>query len=525
MKAKKIISILMVLPLLASCGKPKELVIPTVDVDSITPDLPTKPSYSGPILSDDNYDYLDFYELSDMHGAVNYEVHSESNYIGLPRLASYLDKKRTENPGGTFVVSSGDMFQGSADSNLTRGYMVNYAMNYMGFDSMAIGNHEFDWTASWLEKNANLSYNGYKIPFISANIVKAGTTETPDFLKKSTIIERSGYKVGIVGSIGETLKGSILKSCVEGFDFLNEVECVNAEATRLKEDEHCDVVILTSHNDIEMLTGLKNVDAVFGGHAHITKSTTIGDAIPAAQTKNYGQSIAHIQLKIDKLSKSVSYSKLEVDERPSGGLSDNEDVKKIMNSYASEINEIKDMKLGKCDETLVKDKVLKAICVESMYQGALKGIENLGLDIKPEDILATFHNINGGIRADIEKGDITYGDVYAPFPFDNEIVLYKIKGSVFKNKSGALTDYAVRREFNDKSEIDSKKYYYIVLTDFLALSENYFGGSFNITEDELVRTGKVVRDEVANFIYQKGKIKEKDFNPNLLPYKAIPKIF
>lgn len=526
MKAKKLIVALFVLPLLSGCGnkpEPKgDLVIPTVDVDSIVANLPDKPTYNtGKIHTDGTYDYIDFYELSDMHGAVN----SSDKQIGLSKLASYLSIKREQNPGGTVVVSSGDMFQGSAESNLTRGYMVNYAMNYMGFDSMAVGNHEFDWTDTWLKKNANLEYKGHKTPFISTNIVKKGTNDTPDFLSKSVVVERGGYKIGIVGSIGEKTKSSILASCVENYDFLEEINAVNVESARLKEEEHCNVVILTAHDDIDNLGMLdtKNIDGVFGGHSHKINSSYIDGVIPAVQTENYGESIAHIQLKIEKETKAVSCSVCEIDDKPLNlsGLSDDENVKSIMNIYNGEINKIKDIKLGKAEQKLVFNKALKGVCVEAMYQGALKGINNLGLEIKPEDILATFHNVNGGIRTDIKEGEITYRDVYSPFPFDNEIVLYKLKGSKFINKAASLTSLAARRTFEKRGDIDPKKDYYIVITDFLATSSQYLLDTFNIGEQDLIRTGKVVRDEVANFIYQKESIDGSIYN-DVMPYKSIP---
>lgn len=523
MKAKKLIPLLVMIPLLASCGKKDPLVIPTVDVDSITPNLPTRPTYDGgEMASDDNSKFLDIYEVSDFHGAVN----AGDSELGLPRLASYLNLKRKANPGGTVVVSSGDMFQGSAESNLTRGYMVNYAMNYMGFDSMAIGNHEFDWTDTWIKKNADLAYQNHKIPYISANIVDKTTSQTPTFLSKSTIIERGGeYKIGIIGSIGETLKSSILKTCVENYDFSAQIQAINAEAAKLKNDDKCDVVILTAHDDIENLNGkgLENVDAVFGGHSHSSKKISIDSTIPAAQTENYGKAVAHIRLAIDKETKAVSCSTFEVDENPTrlAGLSENNDVKTIMNSYSAAINKIKDIKLGKTDSTLVKDGALKGICVESMYQGALKGIKELGLNIAESDIIATFHNVNGGIRADIKEGEIKYGDVYNPFPFDNEIVLYKIRGSKFVSLKSKYSAYAVRRTFGSTSEIDQNKDYYVILTDFLALSSQYFGSAYGCLESELIRTGKVVRDEVANFIYEKDKIVGDDFLSTVAPYKTI----
>ncbi len=525
MKTKKIIPILVLVPLLASCGAKDPLVIPTVDVDSITPVLPDKPTYNvGEMASDDTNNYLDIYELSDMHGAVT----QGSSELGLAKLAGYLDVKRAENPGGTVVVSSGDMFQGSADSNLTRGYMVNYAMNYMGFDSMAIGNHEFDWTDTWLKKNANLAYkDNHKIPFISANIVDKSTNATPDFLSKSTIIQRGDYKIGIVGSIGETLKSSILESCVANYNFTKQVEAINSEAAKLKNVDKCDVVILTAHDDIDNLNGkgIQNVDAIFGGHAHVVKKASIDNVIPAVQTENYGKSIAHIKLAINKETKAVSCSSFDYDENPLNliGLTENQNVKTIMESYASGINDIKGIKLGKTNDLLKKDGALKGICVEAMYQGALKGIKELGLDIKEEDIVATFHNVNGGIRSDIKAGDITYGDIYNPFPFDNEIVLYKVRGSKFISVRSKYASLAVRRTFEKTSELDPTKDYYIVITDFIALSNEYLGSSaaFGILEDELIRTGKVVRDEVANFIYSKNKIVGDDFLSSKAPYKTI----
>lgn len=528
MKTKKIIPILVMLPLLASCGGPKELVIPTVDVESIIPTLPAKPDYSGDIKTDGTSDFIDIYEVSDFHGAVNYENHTSGNYIGLSKLASYLDIKRQENKGGTVVVSSGDMFQGSVESNSTRGYMVNYAMNYMGFDSMAIGNHEFDWTDTWLKKNANLAYGDHKIPFISANIAKAGTTETPDFLKKSTVIQRGDYKIGIIGSIGEKLKSSILKSCVEAYDFLDETDCVNAEAARLKTDEKCDIVIWTSHNDIDLLgkKAVSNVDAIFGGHAHLTKKLTINDGIPAAQTANYGTSIAHIQLAIDKTTKAVSCSSFDVDEAPTklAGLSENANIQTIMNSYKSSIDDIKNIKLGKAENNLPLSGALKNVCVESMYQGALKGIKESNLEIPEDKIIATFHNVEGGIRTDIAKGEILYGNVYAAFPFDNEIVLYKARGKSLKAgfKRKELTSLAIRRTYSSDTEIDDNTEYYIVLTDFIALSNEMVGKVFPITDDNLIRTGKVVRDEVAHLIFNKQTIKPSDFRSGISPYIGLP---
>ena len=288
---------------LVGCKK-KPLVIPAVDVASLQINLPTRPTYNtGSIRGDDNYDYIDLYELSDFHGAVNYEPdHSSGAYIGLPKLASYFESKRSANPGGTVIFSCGDMFQGSADSNLTRGYMVNYSMQYMGFDAMAIGNHEFDWTDEWMKKNAELQYNTSSIPFLGANIQKNG--EMPSFLKKSVVLQRAEYKIGVIGVIGSELENTILKSALEGYEFVKYQSIVDAEALRLKSEENCNAVVLLAHEAADKIEVVSNVDAVFGGHAH-QDTESLNNGVPALATLNYGQSVAHIALKFNKSDKTL----------------------------------------------------------------------------------------------------------------------------------------------------------------------------------------------------------------------------
>ena len=514
MKFKRTLALLVTLPLLVSCGKKDPLVIPTVDVDNIHIDLPTRPTYNqgGISVDTDGSHLIDFYEISDFHGAVNYEKHSESDYIGLAKMADYFKKKRENNPGGTVLLSSGDMFQGSAESNLTRGYMVNYSMNYMGFDSMTLGNHEFDWTDKWIEKNANLTYSNVKIPYLCANLIDKRTNSIPNFVSKSTVVSRGDYKIGIIGSIGVELKQSILASCVANYDFLEEKPIVEAEAARLRSEEKCDIVVWATHNGLDDVVTVNGVDAIFGGHAHEVATKNVGSA-PAVATSNYGKSIGHIQLKIDS-SKNVTCKTMEVDKVPTSlsGLSDNADIQKIMNGYSSEIDKIKNIKLGKAEGELKADKTLKNVCVEAMFTSALKANKDNNLGIPEDHIIAAFHNINGGIRSDIPEGEITYGKVYSPFPFDNEIVLYKVRGLDFRSMMGQFAPYAVCRTFKNADDIIANQDYYLVLTDFIALSKQYVKGIFtNLKETDLIRTGKVVRDEVAQLIYEKDKINPNDF--------------
>ena len=511
-----------------------DLEIPTINVEGLSINLPAKPTYNqGAPRTDGTYDYIDLYEVSDFHGAVDYKPSSSNAYIGLSKMASYFEIKRAENAGGTLILSSGDMFQGSADSNSTRGYMVNYCMNYMGFDAMALGNHEFDWTDTWIKKNAELAYEGHTIPYLGINIYEKATGTLPSFLQKSTIVERGEYKIGIIGAMGNALESSILYSSIQNYEFVEEAELISTEAARLRSEEHCNVVVLLEHQGLDNIPVVTGVDAIFGGHAHENKPGTVG-SIPAAATQNYGRGIAHIGLKINKSTKEVSPNgSAMVDimkNEKCEALAENAGIQNIMNQYAPSINSIKNIELATAVDDLALDKALKNICTRTMFDEAEAAIK-ANPNIEQLDVLCAFHNVNGGIRDDIKAGKVTYGSVYSAFPFDNEVVLIKESGSTLKSKLSNKTfkELGVCRTFNLKSDIDSNKDYYVVATDFLALSDQYLGSSATglkpMTDADFIRTGLIVRDIVANKIYKLDRIKSSEFPNSEACYKNIPMSF
>lgn len=547
MKNYKKYLILGIIPFLAGCDfskldifgwfkkdEPKgDLVIPTVDVESLQINLPNKPTRStaqSDIKTDGTYDYFNFYEVSDVHGAIDYEVGSSSTNLGLPKMASYFETLRNTNKAGTILLSSGDMYQGSAESNLTRGYLVNYCMNYMGFESMTIGNHEFDWGASWIEKNSNLKYNNYSIPFLGANIIENATGAIPSYLKKSVVIQRGDYKIGIVGTIGSELKNSILKSNVDPFTFTDEEVAAKDEAKALKQNG-CDIVIWSSHNDVEILSkcGLSKtdgIDAVFGGHAHENNKKDI-NGIPVIATANYGRGIASVELKINKTSKEVTCSAFDVtptsNNTAAKNATEDSNIKSIISQYSTEIDKIKNIKLGstKVDLTNTTSGALKDVCVDTMQLSAKNFVkENSELNIDADLLVAAYHNINGGIRDNIKAGTITYGDVYKPFPFDNEIVLFKATGQeISKLSKNDLMGYAFWHSFKrDKTDLDMSKEYYVITTDFIALGEK-----LQKTDEDLIRTGLNVRDEIAKYIYAKDVIDVNSYDVDQFkPLSVLP---
>ena len=300
---------------------------------------------------------------------------------------------------------------------------------------------------------------------------------------------------------------------------------IDDEAARLKNEEHCDIVVLLEHEAADKIPVVSNVDAIFGGHAHLNKEASIG-GVPSLATKNYGRGIAHIELKIDKSTKEVSYSSSEVDVmtnekcRP---LAENEGIKTILNQYAPSINSIKNIELATAVDDLKFNEALKNICTKTMFDNAVDfGKEESEID--ESKIICAFHNVNGGIRDDIKAGKITYGSVYSAFPFDNEVVLLKAKGSFLRNKLKNMSNLGVYRTFKEKEDIEPDSDYYVATTDYLALSDESFNSAQKwkvMTDEDLIRTGKVVRDIVTQRIYELDQLKTSDF-PETVNYQNIP---
>ena len=138
---------------------------------------------------------------SDMHGNVwswSYEDNAETTNNGMPRLYTYIQQVRAENPI-TFLVDAGDVIQGTiltddlANKNPDEPHPAIAAMNYMGFDAMRVGNHEFNWGVENMKKFLSTA----EFPVLSQNILnKDGSYVTGCGW---TIIEREGVRLAVIG--------------------------------------------------------------------------------------------------------------------------------------------------------------------------------------------------------------------------------------------------------------------------------------------------------------------------------------
>jgi 2',3'-cyclic-nucleotide 2'-phosphodiesterase (5'-nucleotidase family) len=150
---------------LTSSFTPSSATTSSSENTSTTPISSSSGSGSTAVTSVSKDGVYQFYAVNDFHGSV---LENSSYYYegGLAKVGGKLKALKAADPEHTFIISSGDMWQGSLESNSNYGALVTEVMNNIGFDSMTIGNHEFDYGQSYIQTNRKAA----NFPFLAGNI-------------------------------------------------------------------------------------------------------------------------------------------------------------------------------------------------------------------------------------------------------------------------------------------------------------------------------------------------------------------
>jgi 2',3'-cyclic-nucleotide 2'-phosphodiesterase (5'-nucleotidase family) len=441
---------------------------------------------------------LDFYSINDFHGAVEYRP--DDNEIGINRLATYFNIKRENNPDGMVLLSAGDMWQGSADSNITYGKLVTEAMNLMQFDAMAIGNHEFDWTDEIIHQNKEIA----QFPLLGANIYDKRTNELASFAVPYTLIDRAGVRIGIIGTIGPTLETSILPSAVANYEFINITNIVKTASQYLRK-QGAKAVVLANHNGTVESGALPYLDVVFNGHTHRTTSETIQNT-PVLQASYNGRAVAHVQFEYTKSNNKLTLLSQTVDtDLVNMNLVEDAQMKALYDDYLeNEIGPIKDEVIGQASGPFTQANVGYLATDAILEYGEQFGV------------VAAFHNIRG-IRASIDEGTVTYGDLYKALPFDNELIIVEVTGSELLT----WVDYNLYysgvnkffREFADGQPIVHSQTYKIISINYLIEQYNPENSQFSYphNRDTTYNTFQFTREIVRQKWLNEGLLDPSDY--------------
>ena len=206
-------------------------------------------SSEEPPIPVERYRTVDIYASNDIHGQMD-----EGSYeCGVGKFATYFKEKGEQE--NTLLLDQGDTWQGSIYSNYNHGALITDIMNYVQFDARTVGNHDFDWGIDYVKANTARSYNGYTTPTLAGNVYDynfdtktVGNIQQSDIgIKSVSYTLENGLKVGILGCIGYDQITSISSNYTTNITFTDHINFIKNEATYLRYNKNCDVVICSIH--------------------------------------------------------------------------------------------------------------------------------------------------------------------------------------------------------------------------------------------------------------------------------------
>lgn len=173
---------------------------------------------------------------NDIHGRLAEE---KGRVIGMAKLKTVKEQEKPD-----LMLDAGDAFQGLPLSNQSKGEEMAKAMNAVGYDAMAVGNHEFDFGYDQLKKLEGM----LDFPMLSTNVYKDGKRA----FKPSTIVTKNGIRYGIIGVTTPETKTKTRPEGIKGVEFRDPLQSVTAEMMRIYKD--VDTFVVISHLGIDPST-------------------------------------------------------------------------------------------------------------------------------------------------------------------------------------------------------------------------------------------------------------------------------
>ncbi len=381
---------------------------------------------------------------SDTHGNVwgySYEDNKEASG-GLAAISTYVKGLRAENDN-VILVDDGDTIQGTImtddlyNKNPDKTHPVIAAMNYMGYDAMGLGNHEFNWGVTAMNKIMGQA----KFPVLCANI-KNGKGELITG-KGWTMVEKSGVKVAIIG-----VDTPNIQRWDGGKDGIDELQCgaladgVADAIKEIKADGGADVYFVMAHAGYEpeystngndaakaILEACPEVTALQCGHTHTTYINNDGP-VPVGEAKNGAGEVVRFDITLDK-DKKVTEAKVETvsvkEMEPDQGL---RDVEAVKTAHAETVEYVTGNVLGHASARFQPEDEIRGIPQGKLEDTAVMDLINsIQMEVAGADVSAAalFKD-----TSDLPEGDLNYGNVFDIYKYDNTLYRVNITGAQLK---------------------------------------------------------------------------------------------
>ena len=396
-------------------------------------------------------DHIVILATSDMHGNIvgySYEDIAETTNNGMARLYTYISKVRDEE-SAVFLIDAGDDIQGTivtddiANKNPDDEHPVISAMNYMGYDSMTLGNHEFNWGITTMKKIIGQA----DFPVLGANVLDQDGNYVSG--QGWVIIERGGVRLAVIGVCTSDVPfwdGE--KEGISDTTFTNADEAVKKAIGEI--GDKADIIAVSAHmgqygdyiedsdSGQKILENNPEVDILQVAHKHITVNDKV-NGVPVVGVRNSGREIARIDVYLDDDKNITSISSEIVDMEnyePSKEIGEVPAVKKLHKKAIDLVQGI--------DENGEEAKPLGKTTVRFQPDNEIKGLPEGKLrDTAVIDLILDVQLRNSGAdvtscalfkdTSDLPEGSVYYANIFDIYKYDNILYTVDVTGRELKN--------------------------------------------------------------------------------------------
>ncbi|WP_277471315.1 MULTISPECIES: S-layer homology domain-containing protein [unclassified Paenibacillus] len=389
-------------------------------------------------------------------------LHTNDTHSHLETVVKRMTAIKQERTGNSILLDAGDVFSGTLYFTKFEGLADLEFMNYIGYDAMTFGNHEFDKGLPTLRAfidEAEFPFISSNIDFITKNnelkdifVNKVGGSDsaTPvedGHIYPSVIKEVYGEKVGIFGLTTEDTVG--LSSPGDNIAF-KDYKTSAENTVKALQALGINKIIAVSHLgynvDQKLAVEVAGIDVIVGGHTHTKLDAPVvfnADTEPTliVQTGEYGTYLGELDVNFDDEGVITTYNGKLIDTTK---YAEDATAKAMLVKYDAELAEIRQTVVGKTDVPLVYDRMIngKLTRVVRNEETNLGNLIADSINVKAKELVSKLISESeqtaikgyvaiqngGGIRAGIDQGDITLGEVLTVMPFSNSLVALKVTG-------------------------------------------------------------------------------------------------
>jgi 5'-nucleotidase len=357
---------------------------------------------------------------------------------GVARIAAAVNQIRSElEAAGEAVITldAGDQYQGSLFFTTYRGAAAGEFMEAIGFDAMALGNHEFNNGPEGLLP----LLDRVSFPVLSGNLDVSGDPALNGRVQDHVVLDVAGQKIGIVAAL--TRDTQEISSPGANVVFQDEIAALQADVDALTA-QGVDKIIALTHvglpADIRIAEAVTGIDVIVGGHSHsylsardpgrsgaypLWISNPDGQMVPIVQAYAYGKYLGHLEVTFDAQGAVIHAQGdtllLDASVEPHADIAAR--VAELAAPIEAAMTEVVGESIGMIEGDRSVCRVAECSMGNLVADAMLDRVRDQGIQIAIAN--------GGGLRASIDAGPVTMGEVLTVLPFQNTLATFQLTGA------------------------------------------------------------------------------------------------